>query len=157
LTFVNTHTQPDQELFVGLHRHDVVIVGGNANIYFILDRPIATRYHEIHPAVVDTADVQREIIRDLQDKNVSLIVLIRIFTDEHLEKVKSNFLRKLPQIGATDLDMFIRTNYVEVRKFDRYAIWKRKNTAVPVAGSPELHRTNNPLPPADKKNAHTRS
>jgi hypothetical protein len=125
LAFVGTQLPPDANLFIGLHRHDVVVVGGNAADYFMLDHPIATRYHELHPAIVDTADVQREIIRDLQDKNVSLIILKRIKTDERLDVVKRDFLRNLPKIGATDLDRFIRANYVPVRKIGNDTIWKR--------------------------------
>jgi hypothetical protein len=135
LAFVATHSSPNEKIFIGLHRHDVVIVGANAPDYFILDRPIATRYHELHPAVADTADVQREIIHDLQENKVSLIILKRVFSDEALEKVKRNFLKNLPNIGATDLDRFIRANYVQVRTIGNNAIWQRKDAVVPVAGS----------------------
>jgi hypothetical protein len=129
LPFVDAHIGPDDYVFLGLHRHDIVIVGANAALYFMLDRRIATRYNEIHPAVVDTADVQREIIRDLEDKNVSLIILNRVFSDETLNKVKETHLKHLPNIGATDLDNFIRTNYVQVREVGKLAIWIRKDVA----------------------------
>jgi hypothetical protein len=134
LPFIDAELSPNDNVFVGLHRHDAVIVGANAGLYFMLDRPIATRYHEIHPAVVDTAEIQREIIRDLQDKNVSLIILKRVFSDEALEKVKQDFLRNLLHIGATDLDKFIQANYVQVREIGNHTIWKRKDTVVPITG-----------------------
>jgi hypothetical protein len=132
--FVDKHLPADGKLFVGLHRHDVVIVGANAPDYFVLDRPIATRYHEIHPAVVDTAEIQREIIRDLQDEKVSFLILKRIRPDDRLELVKREFLKNLPQIGATDLDTYIQNNYVQVRTIGNNAIWKRKDSIAPVAG-----------------------
>ena len=128
-SFINNQIPPGQELFVGLHRHDVVITG-DIMIYFILDRPPATRYQELHPAIADTGDVQQEIIRDLRRKNIPLIVLKHIFSDEHLETVKKHFLKNLPNIGATDLDDFIREHYVEVRKFGGYAVLKRKDMLV---------------------------
>lgn len=134
LPFIDTQIARDEYVFMGLHRHDVVIVGANASLYFMLDRPIATRYHEIHPAVVDTAEIQREIIRDLQDKNVSLIILKRVFSDEALEKVKQDFLRNLLHVGATDLDKFIQGNYVQVREIGNHTIWKRKDMVVPITG-----------------------
>jgi hypothetical protein len=134
LAFVDKHLPPDGKLFIGLHRHDVVIVGANAPDYFVLDRPIATRYHEIHPAVVDTAEIQREIIRDLQEKKVSFLILKRIRTDDRLELVKRDFLRNLPRIGATDLDTFIQSNYVQVQTIGNNAIWKRKDSIARVAG-----------------------
>ena len=130
LPFVDAHIGPDDYVFLGLHRHDIVVVGANAALYFMLNRPIATRYNEIHPAVVDTADVQREMIRDLEDKNVSLIILNRVFSDETLNRVKESHLKNLPNIGATDLDNFIRTNYVQVREVGKLAIWIRKDWLV---------------------------
>ena len=124
--FLSSRTPPEQLLFVGLHRHDVVIIG-DIMLYFILDRSPATRYQELHPAIVDTSGVQREIISDLQRKRIPLIILKDIFSDKDLEKVKKQFLENLPNIGATDLDEFIRGHYVEVKRFGRYAVWERKD------------------------------
>ena len=134
LAFVDAQIPPDANLFVGLHRHDVVVVGANAPDYFILDRPIATRYHEIHPAVVDTAEVQREIIQDLRDKNVPLIILKQIKSDDRLDFVKRDFRKNLPHIGATDLDKFIRDNYVQIGQIGNNLIWKRKDAVSPISG-----------------------
>jgi hypothetical protein len=128
--FVNTHVPQGGQLFVGLHRHDVVIIG-DVIIYFILNRPNATRYQELHPAITDTASVQREIISALKAKNIDLVILKHIFGDEALERVKSSFLRNLPHVGATDLDDFIREHYVEVEKFGPYAVWQRKEIVEP--------------------------
>jgi hypothetical protein len=131
VAFVDSRVPPDQKLFVGLHRHDVVVVG-DTMIYFILDRPLATRYQELHPAWTDTAPIQQEIIQDLQAKKVSVIILKRIFTDDELNRTKKDFLKNLPNIGATDLDDFIQDNYVKVRKFGPYTIWKRKGAEMQI-------------------------
>jgi hypothetical protein len=149
LAFVDAHMLRGEKIFIGLHRHDVVIVGANAADYFILDRPLATRYHELHPAIVDTAEIQREIIRDLQANKVSLIILKRVFSDETLEKVKEKFVKNLPNIGATDLDRFIRQNYVQVAAIGNNTIWKRKDAVAPAAGLFELPRTSSPHEPSD--------
>jgi hypothetical protein len=125
LAYLDAHIRRDQKLFVGLRRHDVIITG-DVMIYFLLGRPNATRYQELHPAIADTATVQQEIIQALQSNDVSLIILKHIFSDKTLERAKSNFLRNLPRIGATDLDEFIRQKYVEVRKFGPYEVWERK-------------------------------
>jgi hypothetical protein len=122
--FVEAHLPPGQKLFVGLHRHDIVVIG-DALIYFILNRPMATRYQELHPAIVDTAQVQQEIIADLREQNVSMILLKHIFSDEVLDVVKTKHLKNLPYIGATDLDEFIRENYMKTRKFGPYEVWVR--------------------------------
>jgi hypothetical protein len=123
--FVNRHLAPNQALYVGLHRHDVIVIG-DVMSYFILDRPIATRYHELHPAITDTKRAHQEMISELQKKQVSLIVLRRIFPDETLETAKANFLKHLPSIGSTDLDEFIYKNYEPVRQFGPYFIWERQ-------------------------------
>jgi len=128
LPFVDAHIGPGDPVYLGLHRHDIVVVGANASLYFMLNRPIATRYNEIHPAIVDTAAVQREMIRDLENKKVSLLILNRVFSDETLNRVKAQHLKHLP-IGATDLDNFIRTNYVQVKEVGKLAIWIRKAAA----------------------------
>lgn len=132
LAYVDSRIAPDAKIFVGLHRHDVVVVGGNAADYFLLNRPIATRYHEIHPAIVDTAEIQREMIRDLQQQKVSLIILKRIKPDDRLDEVKRDFLRNLPKVGATDLDRFIQESYQPVRQIGDNVIWQRKNLLAPV-------------------------
>jgi 4-amino-4-deoxy-L-arabinose transferase-like glycosyltransferase len=129
--FVDSNVPQSEELFVGVHRHDVVVVGDTL-IYFILDRPIASRYQELHPAWTDTAPIQQEIIEDLQAKKVSVIILKRIFTEDELNRTKKDFLKNLPNIGATDLDDFIQDNYVKVQKFGPYTIWKKKGAAMQI-------------------------
>ncbi len=123
--FVDSNTAPNEKIFVGLNRHDVVIVG-DVLAYFILDRPIATRYQELHPAITDTAAVQATMIRELRDGRVRLIVLKKAFPGWQLEKAKADFQRHLPQVGALDLDHFIRQNYHPVREFGPYVVWMRR-------------------------------
>ena len=63
---------------------------------------------------------------NLQSKDVTYIILRQqLFPDETLEKVKSDFKKNLPQIGATELDTFIRENYVKIRQFGPYSVWER--------------------------------
>lgn len=57
--------------------------------------------------------------------------------------VKKDFLKNLPNVGATDLDEFIRKNYMQTQRFDIYEVWLRKGTTVAeaagVAGSASLN------------------
>jgi hypothetical protein len=123
--FVETNIGEDQEVFVGLHRHDVLVVG-DIMVYFILNRPLLTRYQELHPAITDTRPVQLEIMENIQSKHVKYIILRQqMFPDETLEKVKSDFKKNLPQIGATELDTFIRRNYIKIKEFGPYSVWER--------------------------------
>lgn len=127
IDFVNQHVPPDQAIYVGLHRHDVVVIG-DVLVYFILDRPIATRYSELHPAITDTQPTQQEIISDIQNEGLDYVILRHIFPNHVLEGAKADFLENLPYIGATDLDEFIKNNFVEVEQFGPYTIWERDSS-----------------------------
>ena len=123
--FVNANIPPDQPIYIGVHRHDIVIFG-DVMAYFILNRRSATRYQELHPAITDTAPIQREIINDLERQTLPLLVLKQMFPDDVLDAVKHDFLKHLPNIGATELDRYIQEHYVEVRRFGLSQVWLRK-------------------------------
>lgn len=124
--YVQDRVPPGEPIFVGNHRHDMVVISDTL-LYFVLDRPSATRYPELHPAINDTASVQREMIRDLRDGQTEVLVLKDIFGDESLEELKKRMRKHVPEVGATDLDRYIRENYVEKRRFGRYAVWVRRD------------------------------
>ncbi len=115
---------------MGLRRHDVVIVN-DTNIHFLLDRPIAGRYQELHSGIADVATAQVEIIAALDRHRVGLIVLDSFFDDRYLDGAKDGFQRNVPEIGATDLDRFIRASYRPVRRIGRYTIWHRSPVGLP--------------------------
>ena len=122
---VQAEVPPGQPIYIGLNRHDTMLIGDTMS-YFIFDRPSATRYQELHPAITDTAAAQAEMIRDIESKKVRLLVLRRVFDDESLDQFKRDFLVNLPNIGATDLDEYIRANFEKVHEFGSRSIWVRK-------------------------------
>ena len=81
--WVERTTPPGTALFAGAQRHDILLVSP-IQLYFLLERPPAVRYQELHPAVADTAPIQREIIGDLERRQTPLVVLRHAFSDEHL-------------------------------------------------------------------------
>jgi hypothetical protein len=95
-------------------------------LYFILDRRGATRHDELHPAITDTASVQQEMVDDLREKDVKLLVLKHIFADDTLDRMKSEFQQHLPNVGATELDTYIRENYQMTEQFGPYEVWLRR-------------------------------
>ena len=116
--YISSRLSPDAPIYVGVNRHDIVIVG-DTGLYYVLDRPSATRYQELHPAITDTAPIQREIMADLENKDVYLIILKNIFGDKTLDTIKATFLVNLPDIGATLLDDYIVENYAQTASFGR--------------------------------------
>jgi hypothetical protein len=123
--FVQARVPPGQAIYIGTHRHDVVVTGKTA-LYFLLDRPPATKYHDLHPGITDTGPVQAEMIRDLEEKNVHLLVLMHMFGDDLLDELKALKQPNLPLTGARDLDAFIRSNYEQVQQLGLYAVWLKK-------------------------------
>ena len=87
--------------------------------YFLAERHSATKYHELHPGLATTEEVQLEIIDELKRKNVKFIVLwsgAENVTEPNESSVSS---------GVTLLDDFIRTNYAPVMYFGPYKILQK--------------------------------
>ena len=63
--YVRARVGPGEPVFVANPRYDLVKVG-NPLVYVLLDRPNPTRYDVMQPGVVTTAEVQREIVADLE-------------------------------------------------------------------------------------------
>ena len=124
--FVNELATPDQKVFLGLHRHDVTVTG-DPKISFILDRLNPTRHDQLHPGVVDRADIQAEMIRDLQTSKTSVIILDHIFSDQVLNAAKARRAANLSESGAQVLDDFIHSNYTKIRTIGPYDVMQRRS------------------------------
>lgn len=130
VSFIGSHVPPGKKIFVGLHRHDTVVIG-DGMMYFILDRRNATRQDKLHPGIVDTIRIQKEMIRDLRKHDVEYLFLAHIFDDKPLDKLRKIWGETLPESGATELDSYIRQHYERQGSIGRYDIWVRK-TDLPV-------------------------
>ena len=124
--FVNELATPGQKVFLGLHRHDVTVTG-DPKIYFILDRLNPTRHDQLHPGIVDRADIQAEMIRDLQASKTSVIILDHIFSDQVLNAAKARRAANLSESGAQVLDDFIHSNYTKIRTIGPYDVMQRRS------------------------------
>lgn len=113
-----------QPVFIGLHRHDVTIIG-TSKTYFILDRINPTRHDQLHPGIADHAEFQQQIVRDLDQANVNVIVLVHSFPDKVLDQTKALRSINLPKTGALILDEYIHQNFTPVRTIGRYEVLLR--------------------------------
>jgi hypothetical protein len=118
IAYIRAHTAAEERIFVGLTRHDRVS-GSDVMFYFLADRHSATRYHELIAGVATTAEVQREIVQDLERLAVRHVVLSDAFEDA-LEPNASRL-----SSGVVILDEFIRGQYTPVARFTAYTIWQR--------------------------------
>ncbi len=136
--FVNELAAPGQKVFLGLHRHDVTVTG-DPKIYFILDRLNPTRHDQLHPGIVDRADIQAEMIRDLQTSKTSVIILDHIFSDQVLNAAKARRAANLSESGAQVLDDFIHSNYTKIRTIGPYDVMQRRSITRSIS-----HQNDNP-------------
>lgn len=105
-------------VFSGLLHHDQIFVN-DVSLYFLAQRPVPTRYHELHPGVATTLPVQEEIIAELEQNNVRWLALVdwpnpREPNDSALSS------------GVTALDEYIRDNYTRSRTVGWYQLWQRQ-------------------------------
>ncbi len=112
-------------IFVGEHRHDMVIVS-DPRLYFALDRPPATRYQELHPGVVNTARVQAEMIRDLERSRAPLVILRHRFPDDQLDRSLAVQRLALPSSGARDLDLYLAHRYTPLARVGAFEVRLRR-------------------------------
>ena len=112
------HQSPEQgALFAGLPRHDNVFAN-DVSIYFLAGRPIATRYHELHPGVTTTQEVQEEMVAELKADAPEWLVLVTWGNPN--EPNASRF-----SSGVTLLDDYIRAQYRREHTVGMYEMWRK--------------------------------
>jgi hypothetical protein len=116
--FLIGNTRADERIFVGLTRHDKIFVNDNM-MYFAAGRLPATRWHQFDPGLQTRADVQSEMIAELQARSVRYVVL----ESEWDDKAEPNDSAK--SSGIHMLDEFIRQHYQPVRTYGKVSVFFR--------------------------------
>jgi hypothetical protein len=111
---------PGAPLLMLANRNDVVVFAEGVP-YWLSDRPMATRHHELHPGVTDTEPVQRRMVADLQRGRLPVLVREHRFDDNVLESIKAQFLEHVP-VGAHLLDEWVAQRYGSMRWFGSYEL-----------------------------------
>ena len=116
----------EEPIHVGLGRHDAIVIG-DPTFYFLADRPVATRYHELHPGVVDRSLVQQEIVESLERRGVRAIVVWNFgWTDAKLDAILAERRLVRPDIGALLLDRHLAERFERIARFGEYdLLWRR--------------------------------
>lgn len=120
--YIQMRVPPGEPIYVGDTRHDKLVVD-DPMFYFLAARSSATRYAELVPGIVTTAEVQSEIIGNLQSNRVKYVVL---WSAPDITEPN----RSAESSGVRILDNFIRANYDEVAHFGKYAILHRSSNAL---------------------------
>ncbi|HSP30759.1 MAG TPA: hypothetical protein VLO13_01925, partial [Halomonas sp.] len=115
--YVQDNTKPGEAIFSGVQDHSRLVIH-DAMLYFLTNRPPADRFLELEPGISNTRRGQEELIKSIQQKNVRVIVLADILSDEPNLTSRSN--------GVTILDEFIRANYRFDRSFGNQMVFTKK-------------------------------
>ena len=109
----------ERSIFVAPPRFDQV-TAGNPLLYVVAGKRNPTRYDVMQPGVVTTAEVQREMIGDLQRARPE--VLVR-WLDPRTAPEDNGSGRSS---GITLLDDYLRARYRRVERFGTYELHERK-------------------------------
>ena len=117
IEFIDSHTRPDQRLFVGLSRHDKVYENDNL-IYFGSQRLPATMWSHFDPGLQNSYPIQWEMVEELKRSAPPYIILDSEFDSAHEPNDSSK------STGVTLLDDFIHSKYRFVQSFEEMSIWE---------------------------------
>jgi hypothetical protein len=119
IEFIESHTRPDQRLYVGLTRHDKIFAADNIT-YFATQRLPATRWSELDPDLESRYDVQTQMVDEFERNVPPYIVLDSEFAQENEPNDSSR------SSGVTLLDDYIRDKYQQVASFGLMSVWQRR-------------------------------
>lgn len=117
LAFLQRYSQPGDPVYIGLWDHRLVFIN-EMDLYFLADRVGATRYMQFDPNVVNRADVQEQMIRELETVKPRVAVLAAA----PLSSEPNDSTRP----GAALLDAHLRERYDLVRQVGPYLLLLRR-------------------------------
>jgi hypothetical protein len=119
IKFVVEHVPEGERLFAGTARHDKIFVNDNL-IYFAAGRLPATHWHHYDPGLQTRADIQLQMVAELERQAVRTIVL-----SSEWDNVKEPNASALSS-GVTILDDYIRMHYEKVEQYGAISILARR-------------------------------
>lgn len=119
LTALKFYAKPEDGVYIGLKHNDKVFANDVVS-YFVIDRPVPTRYHEIHPGVGNTLPVQQEMIAEFERARPRILFLTGMFdgADEPNASAHST--------GIVLFDDYVRAHYRMFTSSGPFMVYKRK-------------------------------
>lgn len=116
--YLDTHTTPADTLYVGLAHHDRVFTNDMAT-YFAAQRLPATKWAHFDPFLQNRADIQQQMIEELEQRKPPYVVLDSEFESVHEPNGSS------VSTGVHLLDDYIAAHYSPVETYGELRVLKR--------------------------------
>ena len=116
--------KPNERFFIGLARHDRLMMN-DLLTYFAVNHLPATHWAQFDPDLQTRADIQRQMIAELEQQQVRFVVL-----ESQFDAVVERFNDSSKSSGVTLLDVYIRTHYHLVKARGSVSIWQRNGSAI---------------------------
>ncbi len=113
VAFLNATLPARQPIYVGLTDHRRVFVS-ETGIYFLTNRPGATRIMQLEPKMADREDVQRKMAQEIGRRAGALVLSSRFINVAE---------RRRAPPGSGYLDAYIREHFTLARSFGPYQVW----------------------------------
>jgi hypothetical protein len=132
--FVRRNVPPDEPIYVGVQRHDAIVIN-DLRFYYLLRRRGSGPHYELHPGIADSEQNQQAMIRAIDRHGVRCVVLWRFgWSDDVLDRIKARRMAAVEGLGATSLDEFLGAAFEPIGEYDQYVLlWRR---GVPVDEGP---------------------
>jgi hypothetical protein len=119
ISYISDHTSPGERIFIGLSRHDRILMN-DLLTYFASERLPATRWSHFDPDLQTRADIQTEMINELDRQGVRYVIL-----EGQYDSVVQASNDSSKSSGVTLLDDYIRRNYHQVETLGSLSVWLR--------------------------------
>lgn len=117
INYIKNKTKETDFIYSGVQDHSRLFVN-DCILYFLTGRQPADRFLELEPGIANTRKGQEEIIYSIINRNVKLVVLVDILSNEKNKTSISN--------GEYILDDYIKANYRLDQSFGRYKVYLKK-------------------------------
>ena len=118
LEFLKARTRPGDFIYIGLGRHDKIVINDVA-LYFLADLRSPTKWHHFDPGLQTSAAIQQEMIGELR-RNPPHYVVLESQWDQVIEPNAS-----AQSSGVVMLDEYIRRNFRPVATFGAISVLER--------------------------------
>jgi len=121
IAFIRAKTAPEETIFVGAQDHSRVYAN-DVRIYWLAQRMPCCRVIDMSPDVVLHADVQAQIISDLNRNRVRWAIL-----ESNAETGDAAAFYRRVRPGSRLLDEFLAANYEPAASFGKFSVRARKS------------------------------